>query len=304
MSAQVTNLFSVRGKTIVISGGGTGLGRMLAEGFVENGARVVIIGRRAEVLDQAVREMNEEYASVAGGSVYAVQGDIATKDGVRAIVERIAEREDKVDGLINNAAIQRPWRNPITDHRDPDAVERLVWDGVEDEDWDFTQRVNVNGAYFLTAGLVPLLRKSPDPSVIIISSIAAIANQRPVSSLTYGVSKAAALHLCSMLAGRLSPLKIRVNAILPGTFPTEITSTASPTPEDPKHRTLLPAAGKVALRTPLGRAGAKEDILGPCIMLCSRAGGFTTNAVISVDGGRSMNAGIDDGIRLPDEFYH
>ncbi|ORX38887.1 hypothetical protein BD324DRAFT_295947 [Kockovaella imperatae] len=121
-----------------------------------------------------------------------LRGDVSTKDGVLRLVEQITEKEQRVDVLINNAAIQRPWKDPISNHLDPDSIERLVWEGVDDDDWEKTHSVNVNGVYFMTAGLVPLLRKSEDPSVIVISSIAAIANQRPVSTLTYGVSKAAA----------------------------------------------------------------------------------------------------------------
>jgi NAD(P)-dependent dehydrogenase (short-subunit alcohol dehydrogenase family) len=83
-------------------------------------------------------------------------------------------------------------------------------------------------------------------------------------------------------------LKIRVNAILPGTFPTDITARIN----DAGHQELLPAVKKVVMRTPLGRAGTKEEILGPVLMLSSQAGRYMTNAVISVDGGRSMVSAV------------
>ncbi|WWD22570.1 hypothetical protein CI109_107063 [Kwoniella shandongensis] len=301
MSVEVplnaNDLFSVRGKVIVITGGGTGLGRYMAEGFVTNGAKVYITGRRADVLDNAVRELEAFKAN--GGEVYSVQGDVSTKEGAKKIVDAVSERESVVDVLVNNAGAQRPWKNPIKDHNDPDAVEKLMWDGVDDDDWNVTHATNVNGVYFMTAGFIPLLRKSETKSVIVIGSVAAFANQRSVSSLTYGVSKAATLHLAEMLAGRLSPLKIRVNSILPGAFPSEITSKVG---ED-GQRVLHPPAHKAALRSPLGRPGLKHEIVGPALLLASAAGSYMDNAVITVDGGRLMNAGINDGIRMPEETY-
>ncbi|KAK6903846.1 hypothetical protein I203_107354 [Kwoniella mangroviensis CBS 8507] len=306
---EANNLFSVRGKVIVITGGGTGLGRMMAEGFVTNGAKVYITGRREEVLDKTVKEVRES-CSHKGGSISSIQGDVSTKDGVRQIVEIISSREEKVDVLVNNAGAQKPWKNPIQDHNDPDAVEKLVWEGVDDDDWNVTNATNVNGVYFMTAALVPLMRKSDIKSVIVIGSVAALANQRSVSSLTYGVSKnlwmialagskKSALHLAEMLAGRLSPLKIRVNTILPGAFPSEITSKL----DQDGNRVLHQPAHKAALRSPLGRAGYKHEIVGPALLLASQAGGFMDNAVITVDGGRLMNAGINDGIRMLEETY-
>ncbi|WWD07787.1 hypothetical protein V865_005891 [Kwoniella europaea PYCC6329] len=294
---EANNLFSVRGKVIVITGGGTGLGRMMAEGFVTNGAKVYITGRRGEVLDKTVKELRGSCGG-KGGSIFSIQGDVSTKEGVKQIADLISGKEEKVDVLVNNAGAQKPWKNPIQDHNDPDAVERLVWEGVDDDDWNITNATNVNGVYFMTAALVPLLRRSDIRSVIVIGSVAALANQRSVSSLTYGVSKSA-LHLAEMLAGRLSPLRIRVNTILPGAFPSEITSKLA----QDGNRVLHPPAHKAALRSPLGRAGYKHEIVGPALLLASQAGGFMDNAVITVDGGRLMNAGINDGIRMPEETY-
>ncbi|WWC86997.1 uncharacterized protein L201_001879 [Kwoniella dendrophila CBS 6074] len=317
---ETNDLFSVKGRVIVITGGGTGLGRMMAEGFSINGAKVYITGRREQVLNDTVKELSQVASQKGtGGSIHAIQGDVSTKDGVTKIRDILREKETVVDVLINNAGAQKPWKNPIQDHNDSDAVEKLVWEGVDDEDWNETNATNINGVYFMTAALVPLLRKSETKSVIIIGSVAALANQRPVSSLTYGVSKQVceksshiergrlaklikskiALHLAEMLAGRLSPLKIRVNTILPGAFPSDITSKI----DENGHRVLHPPAEKAAKRSPLGRAGYKHEIVGPALLLASQAGGFMDNAIITVDGGRLMNAGINDGIRMPEDTY-
>ncbi|KAK8845621.1 hypothetical protein IAR55_006337 [Kwoniella newhampshirensis] len=298
VSLHANDLFSVKDKVIVITGGGTGLGRFMAEGYVTNGAKVYITGRRLDVLEKTVKEIKEECGG-NGGQIFAIQGDVSTKDGAKKIVDALSERETIIDVLVNNAGAQRPWKNPIKDHNDPDAVEKLMWDGVDDDDWNVTHATNVNGVYFMTAGLIPLLRKSNLKSVIVIGSVAAFANQRSVSSLTYGVSKAATLHLAEMLAGRLSPLKIRVNSILPGAFPSDITSKVN---EDGK-RVLHPPAHKAALRSPVGRPGLKHEIVGPAMLLASAAGTYMDNAVIMVDGGRLMNAGINDGIRMTEETY-
>ncbi|CAD6583856.1 MAG: hypothetical protein TREMPRED_003669 [Tremellales sp. Tagirdzhanova-0007] len=317
MNNTVFTVDGGRSLVIVITGGGTGIGRMLAEGFVQNGAKVYIIGRWRDVLDKTVMEVQQEFKG-SGGSIFSAPGDISTKEGVRLIVDLIKAKETHVDVLVNNAAVQRAWKNPITAHNDrknaADEVERLVWEGVDDEDWNITNSINVNGVYFMTAALVPLLRKAEMPSVVVISSVAAVANQRPISTLTYGVSKVApllekerieitsdiAVHLATMLAGRLAPLKIRVNTILPGTFPTDITAR----PDGKGGLQLVEGAHKASLRSPIGRAGFRQEIFGPVLLLASQAGGYMDNAMIAVDGGRNMNAGTDDGVRLPDDRYH
>ncbi|RXK37484.1 hypothetical protein M231_05205 [Tremella mesenterica] len=133
-SLQAGDLYSVKGNVIVVTGGGTGLGRMMTEGFVVNGAKVYIVGRREEVLSKAAEEINQEFGK-SGGCVIPVKGDISTKAGAKAIVDIIGSKETHVDTLVNNAAIQVPWKNPITTvegHNDPEQVERLVWEGVEE----------------------------------------------------------------------------------------------------------------------------------------------------------------------------
>ncbi|RSH92083.1 hypothetical protein EHS25_008495 [Saitozyma podzolica] len=295
-----SDLFSIAGKVILITGGGTGLGRFMAEGYVANGAKVYITGRRLDVLETTAAEINRDFQNTAGrGEVVALQGDVSTKASVQLLAEDLARRETKLDVLVNNAGAQRPWKNPITEHNDPDQVEKLLWEGVDDDDWNITNSVNLNGVYFMTAAMVPMLRKSDDPSVIIISSVAAFANQRPVSTLTYGVSKAGTVHLASMLAGRLAPMKIRVNTICPGAFPSEITAKKNHAGE----AIMLPPAAAAAKRSPIGRPGYRHEIVGPALLLASKAGGFMDDAVLLVDGGRHMNAGINDGIRMPEDTY-
>lgn len=161
------------------------------------------------------------------------------------------------------------------------------------------QLVNVNGIYFTTVGFLPLLRKAEDPNVINIASLAALANQRAMGSMTYAISKAAALHASKLLAGRCHPMKIRINAVIPGIFPTEMTTTDNTcNPE-----TLNKYATKAANRSTAGRAGRPEEIVGPCLMLASKAGGYMNGGHILVEGGRFMGTSINDGLRMPEDSY-
>ncbi|KAK8847354.1 hypothetical protein IAR55_005211 [Kwoniella newhampshirensis] len=292
-SFKIEDVFGVKGKTVVVTGGGTGIGKAITAGFVSNGAKVYITGRRKEILDATAEEI--------GGDIVTIQGDVSTKEGCKAIADAIGAKEPKLDVLINCAGVMKAWRTPIKDHNDPDQVEKLLWDGAEDEDFNYTNIINVNGVYFMTAALVPLLRKSEDPSVVVIASIAGLANQRAMGSVSYGTSKAATIHLSTLLAGRLSPMKIRVNTICPGIFPSEMTG-KSDTGEGHEYN-LGELAMKAGKRSTIGRPGRPEEIVGPVLMLSSKAGGFLDGALLTVDGGRLMTAGINDGLRLPEDTY-
>ncbi|ELQ38922.1 hypothetical protein OOU_Y34scaffold00519g1 [Pyricularia oryzae Y34] len=162
--------------------------------------------------------------------------------------------------------------------------------------------INVNGVYFMTAFCVPLLRKAVDPNVVIISSIAGLSIQRVLGLPTYSISKAAAVQTGKLLAGRLHPMKIRVNTICPGVFPSEMTGQSSG--EEDKHGWGMgEVAAKASMRSTAGRPGRPEEIVGPVIMLSSAAGGFTNCAMLTVDGGRLMSASIHDGLKLPEDTY-
>ncbi|KAI8244636.1 hypothetical protein K4K57_002083 [Colletotrichum sp. SAR 10_99] len=124
-------------------------------------------------------------------------------------------------------------------------------------------------------------------------------NQRAMGTLTYATSKAAALHLSKFLAGRFHPMKIRVNAVLPGIFPSEMTTTN----KSSASASLNHFATAAAKRCTAGRAGLPEEIIGPCLMLSSKAGGYMNGGFIMVDGGRAMGGSINDGLRMPEDTY-
>ncbi|KEZ42159.1 hypothetical protein SAPIO_CDS6213 [Scedosporium apiospermum] len=291
VSFKLEDLFSVKGKVVVVTGGGSGLGKAIAEGFAVNGAKVYITGRRLDVLETAVKQIS--------GDIHAIQGDVQTKEGCRSIADAIGASEAHVDTLVHSAGVNSPWRVIAQDHNDPDQVENLLINGLEEEDFNRSNQINVMGVYFLTAYFIPLLRKAADPNICVIASLAGIANQRSMGSPTYAVSKAAAVHLAKLLAGRLHPMKIRVNTICPGIFPSEMTGVTAG-----KHEyNINHQAERAARRCTAGRPGRPEEMVGPVLMLSSAGGGYINHALLTVDGGRLMGLSINDGIRMPEDTY-
>lgn len=288
---SINSIFSVSGQKVLVTGGGSGIGKTLATAFAANGATVYILGRREEVLKQAVRDIP--------GDVHYVVGDVSVKSGVQAVIEKLETMTPVLDTLINCAGISIPWKNPSNKHEDPEEVYKMMSE-VDDDDWTRTNSININGPYFMTTLAVPLLRKSTNPNVVIISSVAGLANQRANGSFTYGVSKAGAVHLSSMLAGRLHPMKIRVNCICPGIFPSEMT-----TLRDEKGELILGTMGSKAVqRCTMRRPGRPQEIAAPILLLASQGGMYMNDTCINVDGGRWMvMKGIYDGIRLPEDSY-
>ncbi|WVQ78695.1 hypothetical protein IAT38_000782 [Cryptococcus sp. DSM 104549] len=290
-SFLIQDMFSVANKVVVVTGGGTGIGKSITKAFVANGAKVYITGRRLEVLESTAKEL--------GDRVIPVQGDLSTKEGAKKIAEEISKTERIVDTLINSAGVAVPFKNPIKDHGDRDSVLQMLAE-VEDDDFDFTNKVNINGVYFITTFLAPLLCKSDDANVVVIASVAGLAIQRANGSLTYGVSKAGAIQVSRQLAGRLHPMGVRVNCICPGIFPSDMTSRLDIN-GDP---VLDEVSSKAAKRSTLGRPGRPIEIAAPILMLSTPGGRYINNALLVVDGGRFLTMqGIYDGIRLPEDTY-
>ncbi|WWC87424.1 uncharacterized protein L201_002313 [Kwoniella dendrophila CBS 6074] len=288
---KLENLFSVTGQTVLITGGGSGIGRTLTTAFIANNAKVIIVGRRLDVLEDTAKEI--------GGDIICVQGDVSTKEGAEAAMRKVEEKVECVDTIVNCAGISIPLKTPADQVSNPDMIHETL-SGVENEDWIKTHQVNVNGPYYVTVSAIPLLQKSQNPNMIMISSVAGLVPQRGNNTFTYGVSKAGTIHLSSMLAGRLHPLKIRVNCICPGIFPSEMTST-----KDENGNIILGDMGtKAVKRNTTGRPGLPEEIAAPILLLASKGGMYMNDTCINVDGGRWLvMKGIYDGYRLPDDSY-
>lgn len=253
---QFERLFSVRGKTVLVTGGSSGIGRMMAEGYARAGARVTITGRKAEPLEAARSEL------AALGEVRAVQGDVATPEGLDAVV-RALEDEPRLHVLVNNAGVT--WGAPV--EKFPAAQ------------FDSVLAVNVRAPFQLVQALLPKLEAAAsdeDPArVINIGSVYGITGQ-VLKAWSYGASKAAIHHLTVSLAAELAPRRILVNAIAPGFFPSKMTHFVMK--DDTRREEMMDFI-------PLGRPGTEQDIAGLALFLSSRAGAYMTGNVIPLDGG-------------------
>ncbi len=251
---SASDLFDIAGKRAVVTGGSSGIGTMIARGFVEAGVSVIIASRK----EPSLQEVTDELSKV--GECSYVVADLATEEGCRSLGEAVAARWDSLDILVNNAGAT--WGAPLADH---DAAS---WARVLD--------VNVEGVFHTTKYLLPLLKAAgtaDEPArVINIGSIDGI--QVPMlETFSYSASKAAVHQLTRHLAKHLAP-EITVNAIAPGPFQSRM-----------MLATLEAAGDQMARMMPLKRIGRPDDMAGPAIFLCSRAGSFLTGTVIPVDGG-------------------
>lgn len=261
---SIETLFSVRGKTAVVTGGSRGIGEMIAAGFLANGARVYLTSRKAEVCDVTAARLARAYQ----GECISLPADLSKHADVDRLGGQLQEREKRLHILVNNAGAS--WGAPL--------------DNFPENGWDKVFDTNVKGTFFLTQRLLPLLEaagSAGDPArVINIGSVDGLRTPA-FDNYSYGPSKAAVHALTRQLAARLVRRNIVVNAIAPGPFPTWMLSTGVGGRGD-VAATDWAAVGE---RNPSGRVGAPQDIAGLAIFLCSRAGAYTVGEVITCDGG-------------------
>jgi len=262
---NLESLFSVDGKTALVTGGSRGIGEMIAAGFLANGVKVYISSRKADVCTATAERLVQDH----GGECIALPADLSELDGIDGLTAQLSEREERLDILVNNAGAS--WGASL------EEFPEVGWDKVMD--------TNVKGVFFLTQRLLPLLEAAgtaEDPArVINIGSIDGL--KTPVfDTYSYGPSKAAVHALTKQLAAQLAPRQVIVNAIAPGPFPTWMLSTGVGTGGD-VDGTDWDAVGR---GNPRGRVGTPEDIAGLAIFLSSRAGAFTVGDVITCDGGQ------------------
>ena len=261
---KLDDLFSIRGKVALVTGGSRGIGEMIAAGFLANGAKVYISSRKSDACTATAERLMKEY----GGECIPIPADLSKVEEIENFTAELNRRESRIDILVNNAGAS--WGAPLGEFPE------IGWDKVMD--------TNVKGPFFLVQGLLPLLEASAtaqDPSRIVnIGSVDGLST--PVfENFSYGPSKAAIHHLTRVLAAHLVKRNIIVNAIAPGPFPTWMLSTGVGTGGDVEGTDW----DAVGARNPRGRVGTPEDIAGLTIFLCSRAGAFTVGEVITCDGG-------------------
>jgi NAD(P)-dependent dehydrogenase (short-subunit alcohol dehydrogenase family) len=251
------SLFSIEGKTALVTGGSRGIGLMIARGYVEAGARVYVSSRKQQVCDEVAAELSKI------GTCISLPADLGSQQGCDRVAQELAERESELHILVNNAGAN--WGAPLEEF--PDSA------------WDKVLALNLKAVFHLTRALAPLLEKAAtadDPARVI--NIGSIDGIKPPSLETwaYSSSKAGVHMLTRTLAKSLAPRKITVNAVAPGPFESKMMAA-----------TLERFGDMIAETNPLGRIGEPNDMAGVAIYLASRASSYVTGAVIPVDGGIS-----------------
>jgi NAD(P)-dependent dehydrogenase (short-subunit alcohol dehydrogenase family) len=251
IAERLSALFDMTERVVVVTGGTRGIGRAMAEGYVEAGAKVVVVGRDPEWCAKAEAELRS-----LGGDALGISADVSRIDDYQLIIEQTLDRFGALDVLVNNAGI-----GPMHDIESLDL-----------EVWNQTFDLNVWGAVFLLNKAMPHLKKSPHACVLNILSSAGF-GRAPLHS-TYASTKAALFAYTRSAAAGLAGYGIRVNALAPGTFATDL-HLSGPESKRQLARSL----------TLLDRAAEPREIVGPALLLTCDAGSFITGQVVMVDGG-------------------
>lgn len=255
----MNDLFSLKGRTALVTGGSRGIGRMIAKGFLTQGARVYISSRKAAACEETARELS------ALGPCFALPADVSTVEGARGLAAAYMSKENALDILVNNAG----------------AAWGEAFDTFPEKGWDKVMDLNVKSPFFLTQALHEQLRagaKTHCAKVINIASIDGV-SVNPLETYSYAASKAGLIHLTRRMSLRLVQDNIVVSGIAPGAFASDMNKAAR------DH------GDEVARRIPAGRIGADEDMAGAAIFLASRAGDYVVGQTIVVDGGVTLARG-------------
>ena len=250
---DTTQLFSLKGRTALITGGSRGIGRMIAEGYLAQGARVYISARKAAACDQTAKELS------AFGHCVSLPADVSTVEGAQALVEAYAKHEGSLDILVNNAGAA--WGAPYAE--------------FPESGWDKVVDLNLKTPFFLTQALTPMLKKAATDHLSKVINIASIdgISVNPQETYSYAASKAGLIQLTRRMALRLAQDRIVVSAIAPGAFASDMNKDARDHGDEVKGR------------IPAGRIGTPEDMAGAAIYLASRAGDYVMGSTLVVDGG-------------------
>ncbi|MEX6633957.1 SDR family oxidoreductase [Hyphococcus lacteus] len=251
---MMKDLFSLEGRVALVTGGSRGIGKMIARGFLEQGAKVYITARKAPACDQTAEEL------LAYGTCVSLPHDVSTVDGCKALTADFLSHENTLDILVNNAGAA--WGEPFADY--------------SESGWDKVMDLNVKSLFFLTQALHDALKKTSTADkpgkVINIASVDGI-RINPWETYSYQASKAAVIHLTRRMAARLIDDNICVSGIAPGAFASEMNKAAKDHAEG------------VSKIVPAKRIGRDTDMAGTAVFLASRAGDYVVGDTLAVDGG-------------------
>ena len=253
----MSKLFSLDGRVALVTGGSRGIGRMIAEGFLKQGAKVYISSRKAAACEATVAELSKL------GPCVALPADVSGAAGIQALVAAFSARESKLDILVNNAG----------------AAWGAAFDEFPESGWDKVVNLNLKSPFFLTQALHGLLKAgAAGGAAAKVINIASIDGQtvNPQETYSYAASKSGLIHLSKRMALRLIEDNIVVNAICPGAFASEM------------NRAARDEAEAVAARIPARRIGVDDDMAAAAIYLASRAGDYVVGTTLTVDGGVNL----------------
>ena len=255
---DLTALFSLEGRVALVTGGSRGIGRMITEGLLAQGATVYITARKEEACRATAADLSQQYGE---GRCVALPSDVSTTAGIAALLDAFREHEDHLDILVNNAG----------------AAWGAGFEEFPESGWDKVMDLNVKAPFFLTQAAKALLLAGRERSghlakVINIASIDGL-SLNPLETYSYHASKAGVVHLTKRLAVRLAPEGIVVSAIAPGAFASSMNKEA----RDEEEAT--------AAQIPSGRIGRDEDMAAAAVYLASDAGDYVVGSTLTVDGG-------------------
>ena len=252
----MSTLFSLDGRTALVTGGSRGIGKMIAVGFLQQGAKVYISARKAAACDATAAELS------ALGTCISLPADVSTAAGIAGLVAAYSAHESKLDILVNNAG----------------AAWGAAFDEFPESGWDKVVDLNLKSPFFLTQALHGLLKAGAASQPAKVINIASIDGQtvNPQETYSYAASKSGLIHLSKRMALRLIQDNIVLNALCPGAFASEMNKDAR------DH------GDAVAARIPARRVGVDDDMAAAAIYLASRAGDYVVGTTLTVDGGVNL----------------
>lgn len=265
---DIRTLFSLEGRTALVTGGSQGIGRATALAFADAGANVAVVSRKPESLETVAEEISKK-----GVKGLAVAGHLGRMEAIGVIVDRVLTEFGKIDILVNNAATSPAYTTIL------DAEERL---------WDAIINLNLKGLYFMTQAVARSMKeRGIAGSIINVSSIDAFKPQEQVG--IYSISKAGVNMATQSMALELAPYNIRVNAIAPGATRTKLfEGLFAFLPEEEREKQI----SQVGQAFPLKRVAVPDDMVGLMLYLASDASGYMTGQTIPVEGGILLRGGL------------